>query len=64
MPGKISEVCVKEGDKIKKGEILVILESMKMLNELLAEKDGTVVSVNVKAGDFTPVRVILLEIEV
>jgi biotin carboxyl carrier protein len=64
MPGKISEVCVKEGDKIKKGEILVILESMKMLNELLAEKDGTVVSVKVKAGDFTPVRGILLEIEV
>lgn len=63
MPGKISEVCVKEGDQIKKGQTLVVLESMKMLNELLSEKDGTVVLVNTKAGDFTPTRGLLLEIE-
>jgi len=63
MPGKISEVCVREGDQVKKGQTLVVLESMKMLNELLAEKDGTIVSINTKAGDFTPTRGLLLEIE-
>lgn len=64
MPGKISEVCVNVGDKVKRGQTLVILESMKMLNELLSEKDGTIVSVNTKAGDFAPTRGLLLEIEI
>lgn len=64
MPGKISEVCVNVGDKVKRGQTLVVLESMKMLNELLAEKDGTVLSIHTKAGDFAPTKGLLIELEV
>ena len=44
-------VDVKEGDSIKKGDVIVILEAMKMENEIMAPCDGTVTSVVVKKGD-------------
>lgn len=47
MPGLIVQVPVKEGDAVKKGQVVVILESMKMENELKAPRDGTVASVKV-----------------
>jgi len=51
MPGLVVAVPVVEGQQIMAGEVLVILESMKMENELRAEWEGTVRSVHVRPGD-------------
>ena len=50
MPGNILRVDVKQGDTVKSGQILVILEAMKMENEIVAPKDGTVAQVVVSKG--------------
>ena len=50
MPGNINDVCVTAGQQVKKGDILVILEAMKMENEIMAPHDATVASVNVNKG--------------
>lgn len=50
MPGNILAVNVKEGDVVKKGQVLMILEAMKMENEIMAGTDGTVTSVCVAKG--------------
>ena len=50
MPGTILRVEVKEGDAVKSGQLLVVLEAMKMENEILAPKDGTVSQVVVIKG--------------
>lgn len=50
MPGTINDVRVKVGDSVKKGQVLLILEAMKMENEIMAGCDGTVTSVNVSKG--------------
>ncbi len=47
MPGTILSVKIKEGDQVTKGQVLLMLEAMKMENEIVAPKDGTVLSVNV-----------------
>ena len=51
MPGKILSVKVSAGQAVKKGDVLMILEAMKMENEVVAPQDGTVAGVNVAAGD-------------
>ncbi|HZK28367.1 MAG TPA: biotin/lipoyl-containing protein [Thermoclostridium sp.] len=50
MPGTIIDLKVNAGDSIKSGDILLILEAMKMENEILAPGDGTVATVNVSKG--------------
>lgn len=50
MPGKVVKVMVKEGAKVKKGDVLMLLEAMKMQNEIGAPCDGVVKSVNVAGG--------------
>ena len=50
MPGTINSVKVKAGDSVTKGQVLVVLEAMKMENEIMAESDGTVASVAVSQG--------------
>jgi len=50
MAGKIVAVKVKEGDSVKLGDVLCILEAMKMENEITAPKTGTVQSVNISEG--------------
>lgn len=50
MPGNIMSVNVNQGDKVKKGQVLCILEAMKMENEIMAPRDGVVSSVNVAKG--------------
>ena len=50
MPGTIVSVNVKAGDKVTKGQVLMILEAMKMENEIMAGADGTVTAVSVSAG--------------
>ena len=51
MPGKILSVKASAGQAVKKGEVILILEAMKMENEVVAPQDGTVASINVAAGD-------------
>ncbi len=51
MPGKILSVKASAGQAVKKGDVLLILEAMKMENEVVAPQDGTVASINVAAGD-------------
>ena len=61
MPGKIIKVVAEAGKAVKKGEVLMILEAMKMQNEITAPVDGTVKSINaaadqgVKGGDILAV---------
>ncbi len=50
MPGNIWKIEVKEGDQVKAGDILLILEAMKMENEILAPRDGVVASINTTQG--------------
>ena len=50
MPGTILSVNVKPGQAVKKGDVLVMLEAMKMENEIMAPTDGTVGAVNVTKG--------------
>ncbi len=51
MPGKIISVSAKVGQTVKKGEVLLILEAMKMENEITATEDGTIASIEVTAGN-------------
>lgn len=51
LPGVIIAVKVNVGDTVKTGQVIAILEAMKMENEIQAEHDGTVASVNVAKGD-------------
>lgn len=51
LPGTITEVKVNVGDKVKKGDTIVVLEAMKMQNNIEAENDGEITSVLVKQGD-------------
>ena len=50
MPGTITNILVKEGDNVKKGQVLAILEAMKMENEIVAPHDGAVKAISVDKG--------------
>lgn len=50
MPGKILDVKVSVGQAVKRGDVIMILEAMKMENEIVAPQDGTVASVQAAAG--------------
>lgn len=51
MPGTILDIKTAAGSAVKKGDVLCILEAMKMENDIVAPADGTVASVNVNKGD-------------
>ena len=51
MPGTVMSVKVSAGQSVKKGDVLLVLEAMKMENEIYAPCDGTVAAVNVSSGD-------------
>ena len=50
IPGSMFNILVKEQQKVKKGDVVAILEAMKMENEIFAPNDGTVKSVNISKG--------------
>ncbi len=51
MPGKILGVKATVGQAVKKGDVIISLEAMKMENDIVAPQDGTVASINVSVGD-------------
>ena len=51
LPGVILDIKVKEGDTVKKGQVIVILEAMKMENNINADRDGKVTAIKVNKGD-------------
>ncbi len=63
MPGKVIRVKVGEGDRVKKGASLVIVEAMKMENEIRASQDSVVTRVNVKEGDVVEAGAPLVDLE-
>lgn len=50
MPGTIINVLVKPGDVVKRNQVLVVLEAMKMENEIVSPRDGTIISVSATKG--------------
>ena len=62
MAGSIFAIEVKVGDKIKKDQTLMILEAMKMENEISSPVDGTVLSIGVSKGDMVNAGVVLIQI--
>lgn len=62
LPGVIADLKVAVGDKVKNGQTVLILEAMKMENEITAEADGTVTSIAVAKGDSVMEGAVLLTI--
>jgi biotin carboxyl carrier protein len=63
MPGKVVKLYKKEGDKVSIGETVLILEAMKMENEIKAGADGIIKSVNIKEGQALEAGFLMVEIE-
>lgn len=63
MPGKVVKIFVKEGDEVEKGQGLVIVEAMKMENEIRSPIKGRVEKVNFKPGDLVDVSQSILDIK-
>jgi biotin carboxyl carrier protein len=63
MPGKIVEVKVKEGQEVKEGDVLCVLEAMKMQNDLKSPMDGKVARINVQDGTNVEATTVLIELE-
>lgn len=64
MPGKVNKINVKPGDTVHTGDLLLILEAMKMMNEIASPVNGTIKSVNVQAGDSVKPGQILISLSV
>ena len=63
MPGNILDVRVTPGTEVKSGDVLMILEAMKMENEIMAPRNGKIVSVAVKKGDTVEADTLLCVLE-
>lgn len=63
MPGKVVKLLKKEGDKVTKGETVLILEAMKMENEIKSGADGIIKTINVKEGQALEAGFLMVEIE-
>ena len=63
MPGKVTKVPVSEGQEVRKNQTLVIVEAMKMENEIKASIDGVVKKVHVAVGDLVDAERPLVEVE-
>jgi len=61
MPGLVVSIAVSEGQEVKAGETLAVIEAMKMENILRAERDGTIKAIRVKPGDSVAVDAVIVE---
>lgn len=62
MPGSMFNILVKEGQMVKKGDVVAVLEAMKMENEIIAPVDGKIVSVDVSKGQNVNLGDVILKI--
>jgi biotin carboxyl carrier protein len=62
IPGTVTEIFVKEGQTLKKGDKIMILEAMKMFNSIELPCDGKIKKIHVKVGDRIPKGVLMMEI--
>ena len=63
IPGTIQKVMVKEGDKVKAGTPMLILEAMKMRNEVLSPVEGVIRRIHVSEGEQVPKSHLLVELD-
>ncbi len=63
LPGKILQISVLEGDEVKKGQTLFVLESMKMHNDIVSEYEGFIISILAKEGQAVSMHEDIMEIE-
>lgn len=63
MPGKVIKLCAAEGDECRKNQTLIIVEAMKMENEVQAGLEGVVKKIHVAVGDLVDAEKTLIEIE-
>ncbi len=63
LPGIIQDLRIKEGQSVKQGEPMLVVEAMKMENILFAQRDGVVKKIHVKQGEMVPKGRLLLEFE-
>ena len=62
IPGLVTKVCIERGDQVEAGEPLLVLEAMKMENEITAPRNGTVSELNVSVGQVVALHEVLVEI--
>ena len=63
MPGKVVELLVNEGDQVEKDQSVIVIEAMKMENEIRAAVAGTVKAIHVEAGQVVESGELLIELE-
>lgn len=63
IPGTVMHIEVKEGQDVKEGDILLILQAMKMNNKLTAPFSGKIKKINVNSGDRIPKGTLMIEME-
>jgi biotin carboxyl carrier protein len=63
MPGKVTKIAVVEGENVRKNQTLVIVEAMKMENEIKTAIDGVVTKIHVAVGDLVDSERPLIEVE-
>ncbi|MFW6136450.1 MAG: biotin/lipoyl-containing protein [Candidatus Aminicenantaceae bacterium] len=63
MPGRVIDVLAGEGEKVKKNQAIVILEAMKMQNEIKSPQDGTIARIGPKTGDPVKAGALLFTVE-
>ncbi len=63
MPGSITEIHVKSGDTVKAGDVLVVMEAMKLIFPLAAPRDGVIASLHCQVGEIVPRGQTLVQLE-
>ena len=63
LPGKVLSMNVKKGDAVKQGDLLLVIEAMKMENEILASENGKIKEIFVDSGDYVTTGQKLIELE-
>ncbi len=61
IPGTILDILVKKGQEVKEGEVLLLLEAMKMRNKIVAPMDGKIAAIHVKKTQIVPKNALLIE---
>ena len=63
MPGKVFKLHVSEGDKVLKGDVLLVIESMKMENRIMSTRDAVIKKIHVSLNDMIEASTVLVELE-